>query len=117
MITEDYVSFETTKLLRERGFEAETYASIRVFAGHNCEVNGERITPEKDTIIPTLQMAMKWLREEYKIHIQIWILEAKHGFIAEILPDIAVAESLRIADCFLKHWYGDTEIDKIENKL
>ena len=29
-----------------------------------------------DTIpAPTLQMAMKWLREVHKIHIQIWILE------------------------------------------
>jgi len=64
MITEDYVSFETAKLLRESGFDVETYASIKVFANHNYEVNGERITPEKDTIIPTLQMAMKWLREE-----------------------------------------------------
>ena len=25
----------------------------------------------------TLQMAMKWLRREYKIYIQIWILEEK----------------------------------------
>ena len=71
MITEDYVSFEVAKLLRENGFDVETYASIKVFANHNYEVNGERITPEKDTIIPTLQMAMKWLREVHDIYIMI----------------------------------------------
>ena len=60
-------------------------------------------------------------REEIRLQVALsciqGVIEAKHGFIAEILPDVAVAESLRIADCFLKHWYGDTEIDKIENKL
>ena len=70
MITEDYVSFETAKLLRENGFNEKTYASIKVFAGHNYKVNGEWITPEYDTIIPTLQMAMKWLREIYKLEVR-----------------------------------------------
>ena len=70
MITEDYVSFEVAELLRESGFDVETYASIKVFAGHSYEVNGERITPEKDTIIPTLQMAMKWLRKNHQIFIR-----------------------------------------------
>jgi len=72
MITEDYVSFETAKLLMESGFDVETSASIKVFAGHNYEVNGEWVTPEKDTIIPTLQMAMKWLRKMgWFIHIDV----------------------------------------------
>ena len=71
MITEDYVSFETAKLLKEKGFDVESYASIKVFGGNMYEINGEWITPTEDTIIPTLQMAMKWLREVHKIHIEI----------------------------------------------
>lgn len=52
-------------------------------------------------------------REEIRLQVALsciqGVIEAKHGFIAEILPDVAVMESLRIADCFLKHWYGETE--------
>lgn len=67
MIQEDYVSYETAKLLKEKGFDTQSYASIKVFCGNNryYELNGEWITPEEDTIIPTLQMAMKWLREAH----------------------------------------------------
>ena len=67
MIAEDYVSFGMAKLLKEKGFDTQSYASIKVFCGNNTyyELNGEWITPEEDTIIPTLQMAMKWLREVY----------------------------------------------------
>lgn len=71
MITEDYVSFETAKLLREKGFNIYGYASIKVFGGNTYEVNGEWITPKEDTIIPTLQMAMKWLRKVHNLHIEV----------------------------------------------
>ena len=78
MITEDYVSFETAKLLKEKGFNGE------------CEyfyVNGELVraqgtpggpynwnageTPFNECSAPTLQMAMKWLREVHNYHICI----------------------------------------------
>ena len=70
MITEDYVSFETAKLLKEKGFDIQGYASLEVFGGNTYKVNGEWITPKEDTIIPTLQMVMKWLREEKDIIIE-----------------------------------------------
>jgi len=73
MITEDYVSFETAKLLKEKGFDIQSYASIKVFGGNTYEVNGEWINPTKDTIIPTLQIAMKWLREIHHYYIQIML--------------------------------------------
>jgi hypothetical protein len=71
MITEDYVSFETAKLLREKGFDWETSASIKVFHGSIYEINREWVAPEENTIIPTLQTAMKWLREVHHINIEI----------------------------------------------
>lgn len=74
MITEDYVSFEIAKLLKEKGFDGE------------CDLFGRTDEPEliireaakiaynqgiddECVIIPTLQMAMKWLREVHKLHI------------------------------------------------
>ena len=78
MITEDYVSFETAKLLKEKGFNENT--PVNYFVGDDkprgCVV-GEMIChkrAEEDTHLiacPTLQMAMKWLREVHNIHIEL----------------------------------------------
>ena len=73
--TEDYVSFEVAKLLKEKGFDENT--PVNYFVGDDkprgCMV-GEMIYHkrlEEDTHLiacPTLQMAMKWLREEKKLN-------------------------------------------------
>ena len=96
MITEDYVSFETAKLLKEKGFDESTICRYAGKGGvtekwyddyrervvcFNWE-EGYLIEPLMDSkeqyeIIgntisaPTLQMAMKWLREAHDIHISI----------------------------------------------
>lgn len=77
MITEDYVSFETAKLLKEKGFDENT--PVNYFVGDDkprgCVV-GEMIyhkRGEEDAHLiacPTLQMTMKWLRKNYNIHIE-----------------------------------------------
>lgn len=71
MITEDYVSFETAKLLKEKGFDADIdlwynsdgeifhlyhydYDATKYFACVQC---------------PTLQMAMKWLKDIHNLDI------------------------------------------------
>lgn len=69
MIKEAYVSFEVAKLLKEKGFNWRTqyvYTS-----------DGTGSTPPKignwkaksDIQKPTQQMAMRWLREQYDLHI------------------------------------------------
>ena len=75
MITEDYVSFKTAKLLKEKGFDEygmyfytledegeEGYKSNRRLQelAHNShpELEGRAVS------CPTLQMAVKWLREK-----------------------------------------------------
>ena len=76
MITEDYISFETAKLLKEKGFMEGTI--IKFFAsGYNSKGNilDIRDTELKDYPRPTLQMAMKWLRERHKIHIAVEITD------------------------------------------
>lgn len=80
-ITEDYVSYETAKLLKEKGFDENT--PVNYFVGDDklrgCVV-GEMIyhkRAEEDTHLiacPTLQMAMKWLREEKDVQIEISIV-------------------------------------------
>ena len=93
MITEDYVSFETAKLLKEKGFdekcryvynnkgnkiayerfmEGESFVdkidieSVARYDGWNTYLLGDYAY-----LCPTLQMAMKWLREKYDLHIEI----------------------------------------------
>ena len=88
MITEDYVSFETAKLLKEKGFDIHGYASIKVFGGNTYEVNGEWINVKEDTIIPTLQMAMKWLREEHKLAISTFVtVDGWRSYVSQIKLD------------------------------
>ena len=72
-ITEDYVSFETAKLLKEKGFKglgAHFYDTAGNFLHFDAWMRA--LPEEKYEFIeaPTLQMAMKWLREKYNIHIE-----------------------------------------------
>lgn len=71
MITEDYVSFETAKLLKEKGFDCRVTRSF--FEHDNCYAPCDPSeVPRKDAIaIPTLQMAMKWLRTEHNIFFNV----------------------------------------------
>ena len=77
MITEDYVSFETAKLLKEKGFgiEEETrgYYPIKGDATGRLMFGAEyhHNTSQVQIAAPTLQMAMKWLREKHKLYIGI----------------------------------------------
>lgn len=79
MITEDYVGFETAKLLKEKGFDVYGDGSfnsgIEVFAEYSPSGTFNKCVTSKPHHqaypTPTLQMAMKWLREEKKIGIEI----------------------------------------------
>lgn len=99
MITENYVSFEIAKLLKDKGFSEWCSKCYGVAVLHNgadisfdeeCElkdegkkneieyIEGGRLynygynNRDKDTMIwaaPTLWVAMKWLREVHDLHI------------------------------------------------
>ncbi|MBO7693544.1 MAG: hypothetical protein J6T10_13010 [Methanobrevibacter sp.] len=67
MITEDYVSFETAKLLKEKGFDEECVYVYRHDGSEDIwDADKEDIACQK----PTLQMAMKWLREVHNLVIE-----------------------------------------------
>jgi hypothetical protein len=70
-ITEDYVSFEIAKLLKEKGFDEPTTGTYYngTFEHHNANRwNSKFIIPIS---APTLQMVMKWLREVHGLFISI----------------------------------------------
>ena len=86
MITEDYVSYNIAKLLKEKGFNEKCIAvyhdkklqlvsSLGIFSGNGHDeqivtyTNSECEWSPIMIAAPTLQMAMKWLREVYDLHI------------------------------------------------
>ena len=82
MIKETYVSFETAKLLKKKGFDENTLM-VYMSYGDLCKCNRydsirnsnyNDITKNYfECTAPTHQMAMKWLREIYGIDIVIEI--------------------------------------------
>jgi hypothetical protein len=84
MITEDYVSFETAKLLKGKGFDGwcDHFYDFYPETGevHICgcdEHNNSRY--EDEYSMPTLQMAMKWLREVHHIHTEICLYKTSES--------------------------------------
>ena len=69
MIAEDYVSFEIAKLLKEKGFDCECrgYYDTTKHLDYMLEHSGSEMDsndgPDCYISAPTIQMAMKWLRE------------------------------------------------------
>lgn len=66
MITEDYVGFEMAKLLKEKGFEGRMHT---FYTEEGTEMESAYVVPSNFFPIyrPTLQMAMKWLRNKHDI--------------------------------------------------
>lgn len=91
MITEDYVSYEVAKLLKEKGFDYQGFDYI--------DFEGEVIKQDR----PTHQMAMKWLREEKNIFIVI----EPHAY-------DYVNEKNKSYSCSL--WIGDNYYEYLESR-
>lgn len=74
MITEDYCSFEVAKLLKEKGFDEPVYRGISINNLIFTKEKPEDFNYELSAYCsqPTHQMAMKWLREEKNIIVNVW---------------------------------------------
>jgi len=78
-IKEDYVSFEIAKLLKEKGFDEGCSFVVNAISKGVMPVSwpttNSDIEDEKASLIalPTLQMAIKWLREVHKLVITVSI--------------------------------------------
>lgn len=91
-ITDDYVSFETARLLKEAGFdwpcekwfELKGCTPVEWGADAGCNWN----VSKDDYSRPTLSLAAKWLREVKNIHIQIYCTSnSDWGYMADIIGD------------------------------
>ena len=72
MIEEAYVSFETAKLLKEKGFDIICDKIYRIKDQYIVPLAYEmNLKGEGYYLCPTQQMAMRWLREVYGIIIVI----------------------------------------------
>jgi hypothetical protein len=69
MITEDYISFETAKLLKEKGFDKKCFTVYNTDGKFYDTRYG--IAPSIEIPAPTLQMAMKWLREVHNYDVGV----------------------------------------------
>jgi len=85
MITEDYVSFETAKLLKEKGFDEDIARVV------NEEGEIDYLGSFQPSLAylnhtwyrcPTIQMAMKWLRDVHNLIISFKF--TIHGWICDI---------------------------------
>ena len=117
MLTEDYCDFETAKLLKEKGFDAKCryyyiqtgemfevdtrfHTVLTTQELLNLQIVGEK---EERCVAPTLQMAMKWLREVYHIHIRL-INSSDESYRYEIYP----REGKYVSHCFSNKIYYET---------
>ena len=83
MTQEDYVSFETAKLLKEKGFNypCRVVYSPKGIVKHYLkeEVYAHHLKGHKK-LCPTLQMAMKWLRKVHNIIVSPYALSLGYYF-------------------------------------
>lgn len=72
-LQEDYCSFELSKLLKEKGFDGlcYTYYPRGVKDKYNISMLADNHNKHSETSRPTLQLAMRWLREKHNIHIAV----------------------------------------------
>ena len=88
MITEDYVSFEVAKLLKEKGFNEKCVAyypqcitPIKLTFGGRVNYNSSNKFKMLPPIsAPTHQMAMKWLMEAHNIMVSPYALSLGYYF-------------------------------------
>ena len=101
MIKEDYVSFEVAKLLKEKGFDEPCFRyaeSKEIYESGDwmvANVTGGAVG------VPTLQMAMKWLREVHYCHIVVdYTFKADAGLTNDYVSYVYGVEN---AKTFVQH--------------
>ena len=84
-LTEDYVSYETAVLLKEKGFDESCYQKYDdegyLSFNHVGYINSDKPCDDFYALAPTQQMALKWLREAHKI-----IISFNASFVNSIEP-------------------------------
>lgn len=108
MIKEEYVSFETAKLLKEKGFDEECVCYYDAEGGFNSHtINTSFVNHEFSNYFtaPSQQMAMRWLREDHGIFIQIDKEMGGTRYVASLWKE----------DWYLGRVYGNTVFQTYES--
>lgn len=112
MVEEAYCSFETAKLLKEKGFnEIPVYTYYLSYGGFYLSpmaVTNKDLYAHGHIAAPTLQMAMKWLREIHKLDIDVSIeyKNSKKVYYYSVLKKTVI----RDIDCL----HSETNFDSYE---
>ena len=95
-ITEDYVSYEIAKLLKEKGFDESVNRFYELSTGEPIMVRTEftRNSYTTSFACSTHQMALKWLREVHRIFISIMCCTYPTLNKITWIPDITTFESV-----------------------
>ena len=117
---ECYVSFETAVLLRDKGFDwpcLNRYVMGVFVENKHLEVQGYYInskTEEEVIAAPTLQVAMKWLREKHNLVVNP-VGHYSNGVLDKWEADIYTLDSGIDATYNASgHIYGETYEDAVE---
>ena len=102
MITEDYVKFETAKLLKDKGFDE--YCGYYNSDGEHCGYCVYNHKGKDYISAPTLQMAMKWLREVKDIYIDV---TSRFSFNAD--KDVCFSYSIKLVDKYKSNWIANED--------
>lgn len=98
-ITEDYCSFEVSKLLKEKGAKLQTHFNGKY---HLWYYEGDLHTYEWfrsfDNMLPapTHSLAIKWIRENFRWNIEIGYKNVNHSFISMVYP---MSPNTRVHPC------------------
>lgn len=91
-MNEDFVSFEIAKKLKEKGFNEGCYKYYE-----NKELkwsNSPWLETQYNSYMPhiiaapTISQVLKWLREEKKIHIEIFLYDGKYSYLVKSITQI-----------------------------
>jgi len=120
-ITEDYCSYEVAKLLKGKGFDWEC---ISYYVDDEPDDIKYSFCGETNSILksrycsaPTIQMAMKWLREVHNMYYEIQLLLGekveKYGVLQLGIYQLNSSEAY-----VWKDWiYADTYVELYENYI
>lgn len=112
-IEEAYVTFETAKLLKEKGF-GECSTS---YISEDGDIFPTPLVKRKEHYpAPTQQMAMRWLREEKEIEIHIALSALNADKSREYQYDIFFTNERYMEPSFVKHGFPYYE-DAVEEAL
>lgn len=114
MFTEDYVSFETAKLLKEKGYcniSNTLYNENGEFIRYDVGLNNKGYSCILGEFYecPTIQMAMKWLRENYVMHIDVRVTNHSISDLIDIVKYYWVVYNSKTA-----RWVNESTIYKVQ---